>query len=1660
MSSHNQEPNDKTKSSETKHRKRWPSLMTVALFSICLSVFGFAGAAQADYMVGINDITVLESDGTATFTITLSKPVAVGDQPIVINYKTADGSANEPGDYTRIDPTDVSFSTGQDTKQIIVTINEDGSVEGDENFKVDIGLTSCTCGSGESVNFFPDTEGWATIKDNDSPPVANDDVADALNEGGTVTSVDGSQSSLLHDDTDPDLPGDSLTVNTIPVSGPTHASAFTLNADGTFSYTHDGTENLSDSFVYEISDSVGNTDTATVTITMSPVNDNVPVANDDTGTVAEGSTLNEAVSGVLSNDTDADLPGDILTVNSVNGAGGNVGNPTATTNGTVTLNADGSYTYVHDDSENFTDSFTYTVSDGVNTSAAATVDITITAVNDNDPEADDESFTVAEGGTATEADLDVGTTLLDGDTDADLPNDTLTVETTPTSGPSYGALVLNADGTAGTVAEGGTLNEPASGVLGNDTDADLPGDTLTVNAVNGSGANVGAATPTANGTVTLNADGSYTYVHDDSENFTDSFTYTVWDGVNTSAAATVSITINAINDAPVATVDSYTTDEDTALNVAAPGVLGNDTDVEGNPLTAIKVSDPANGSVVLNADGSFDYTPNGDFNGTDSFTYKANDGTLDSNVATVTITVNAINDAPVAGFSASPMSGVAPLTVNFLSDTSTDIDNNIVAWSWDFGDGSPLDSAPNPTHTFNEANTYTVTLTVTDEQGGTDSTTLNVIVLAGISIDNISVAEDGGNAIFTLSISAKAANDVTVEFATANGSAVQPGDYTQTSGGLTWVAGSTSDKTISVPIIDDSDIEAIEAFTVVLSNPSANATITGGTGMGTINDNDRYEISINDIAINEGDGTATFTVTLNSSVPADDWVRVEYSTVDGTAKKGAADLDYTETNGILQFNPLEQAKTVSVPVNDDGRVEMPENFFVKLGNDISEDHATNISDSEGECTINDNDKATVKIDDVIVDESASKAQFIVSIDVVADDLVTFDYATSDGSATAGLDYVAESGSDKIDPGKLTSKIEVDITDDGLIELSETFFLTISNLSSNAVFGDDQGQCTIGVDEQALITINDVTVNEGDGTATLTVSLSAKAEDDVTVDFATADDTAVQPSDYTQTSGTLNILSGTGTGTIDVPIINDLDVEVSERFYVNLSSPSANATFGDSQGLGTILSDDAYDISIVDSADVAEGGSASFAVTITPTVVTGDTVTVNFNTVDGTALAGSDYTAASGTLTFNEGESEQNIAVSTINDTDVEIPENFTAELTGFTTLANANIANNSGACTILVDDAYDISIADSADVTEGDSASFAVNITPAVVTGDTVTVDFTTVDGTALAGSDYTATGGTLTFIAGQSTQNILVNTTDDGDVEIPEVFTVELTGGSTLASGNILDSTGACNITSDDPYAISVGDSADVAEGDSASYAVTITPAVVTGDTVTVNFNTVDGTALAGSDYTAASGTLTFNEGESTQNIAVSTINDTDVELPENFTAELTGFTTLASGNISDNSGACTILVDDPYDISIADSADVAEGGSASFTVTVTPAVLAGDTLSVDYTTVDGTALAASDYTAASASLTFIGGESTKNIPVTTTDDGDVEIPENFTVKLSNAVAVPAGAFSDDEGACNIISDDAYTITIGDAGDVPEGATASFKVNIAPAVVPGDTDR
>ena len=178
----------------------------------------------------------------------------------------------------------------------------------------------------------------------------------------------------------------------------------------------------------------------------------------------------------------------------------------------------------------------------------------------------------------------------------------------------------------------------APGVLGNDTDADSDPLTAVLD------------TDVSHGTLSLAADGSFTYTPTGGYSGPDSFTYHANDGTADSNVVTVSLTITpAANNAPVAVADSYTTAQDTAKAVAAPGVLGNDTDADSDPLTAVLDTDVSHGTLSLAADGSFTYTPTGGYSGPDSFTYHANDGTADSNVVTVSLTITpAANNAPVA----------------------------------------------------------------------------------------------------------------------------------------------------------------------------------------------------------------------------------------------------------------------------------------------------------------------------------------------------------------------------------------------------------------------------------------------------------------------------------------------------------------------------------------------------------------------------------------------------------------------------------------------------------------------------------------------------------------------------------------------------------------------------------------------------------------------------------------------------------------------------------------------------------------------------------------------------------------------------------------------------------------------------------------------------
>jgi len=537
---------------------------------------------------------------------------------------------------------------------------------------------------------------------------------------------------------------------------PAAHGTLTINEGETVTYIPDADWNGTDTFTYTVLVDdpdlpQGNRDTATVTVTVNPVND-APVANDDenVATTNEDTAVSISAAALIANDMDID--GDTLTVTAVGNA----------FNGTADL-ADGIVTFTPAPDFWGTGGFEYLVDDGHGGTDTATATITVVVVNDA-PVAVEDSLTTDE-----DTPVSVSTSFLLAN-DSDVDGDELSV--TDVGNAVNGSVVMNgetvtftpapnfngaasfrytiSDGNGGmatatvsvsvaavndapvAVGDSATTDELTAimiDVLANDTDVDT-GDVLTIESV---------TSPTYGSAAIV--DGKIEYIPNGTPDVVDSFDYTIMDSGGATATATVSVTITAFNTAPVAEDDTAVTDEDTAVTI---DVLANDFDKEGGDLSVLIMSTPSSGGVSVEADNKVTYTPAPDFNGTDSFTYQASDGDKVSNVATVTVTVTPVNDAPVAVDDIVTTDEDTPVEIagSFLTSNDTDVDGDVL---WIAGvdgavngavvlDGGNVTFTPDPD--FNGTGSFNYT--VTDGNGGTDTGTVTVTIRA---VNDAPVAE-------------------------------------------------------------------------------------------------------------------------------------------------------------------------------------------------------------------------------------------------------------------------------------------------------------------------------------------------------------------------------------------------------------------------------------------------------------------------------------------------------------------------------------------------------------------------------------------------------------------------------------------------------------------------------------------------------------------------------------------------------------------------------------------------------------------------------------------------------------------------------------------------------------------------------------------------------
>ena len=648
---------------------------------------------------------------------------------------------------------------------------------------------------------------------------------------------------------------------------------------------------------------------------------------------------------------------------------------------------------------------------------------------------------------------------------------------------------------------------------------------------------------------------------------------------------------------------------------------------------------------------------------------------------------------------------------------------------------------------------------------------------AVLSIDDVSVVEgDGGatNLVFTVTSTAEASRDVDFRINTATlADAVGGTDYVEIVAQTGVISAGALTTTVNVAVIGDTVVETDETVSVLLTSARFNGTADAGrvslgkdSGVGTITDDDTTTISIDDVTMLEGDGGVTsFMFTLNSTAFTDQDIDVTVNTSD--LVEAVAGTDYTGiTNGVATIAGGTNTGILTVDVAADTTVELQETFSVKIS-DAKFDGAlaptkVTITDDTAIGTIVDDDIATISVADVSIAEGntgTTTLQFVISSDADASRELAVSVNTADiGSAIAGTDYTAVS----IQPatiavGQQTATVDVTITGEQLVELDETFAINLSNVlfdgaanPAKAQLGDAQAIGTITNDDVAAISINDVSIVEGDtGTTdfvfTITSSLEASHDIDVTVDTSTVTE-ALAGVDFTGIAGqTATIAAGDQNVTLTVSALTDTRVELDEAFAVTLTdgkfagtTDNARVTFADAVGIGTILNDDKTQISISD-ASVVEGdaGSTNLQFTISSSLETSKALEVTVNTADLLeAVAGNDYTAVSNQqVTIAADSQSTTLLVAVTPDALVEIDETIAVNLTdakfdGGTDTNRVEIGTASGTGTIINDDVASLSIDDvtMTEVDTGGNTTYVFNVTSDAVASKNIVVAVNTAD--------------------------------------------------------------------------------------------------------------------------------------------------------------------------------------------------------------------------------------------------------------------------------------------------------------------------------------------
>ena len=945
------------------------------------------------------------------------------------------------------------------------------------------------------------------------------------------------------------------------------------------------------------------------------------------------------------------------------------------------------------------------------------------------------------------------------------------------------------------------------------------------------------------------------------------------------------------------------------------------------------------------------------------------------------------------------------------------------------------DALDEETETFTVDLSNPVNATLGDDEGTGTITDDDPPPTVTLGVDHATIAEDGGVATFTATLSAVSGLDVTVNLA-FGGTATPTDDYTRSSTQIVIPAGQTTGTATVTAVQDGVDEEASERVVVDIQS------VTNGTESGTqqqmttITDDDPTpSLSADDPTADEDAGTMTFTVSLSAVSGLD--VSVDYTTSDGTATAGK---DYTTTTGTLTIPAGAPNGTVGVPLLDDALDEDTETFTIDLSDLVN----ATVSDGKGTGTITDEDPqptVTLGVDHQMIDEDGGVATFTATLSAVSGLDVTVDLAFS-GTATLTDDYTRSSTQIVIPAGQTTGTATVTAAQDGLDESSETVVVDIQSVTNGTESGSQQQMTTITDDDPPpSLSVDNPSADEDRGTMTFTVSLSAVSGLDVSFDYTTSDGTATAGKDYTTATGTLTIPAGAPNGTVDVPLLDDALDEETETFTLDLSSP-VNATLADSEGTGTIQDDDPKPTVTlgVDHATIAEdGGVAAFTATLS--AVSGLDVTVNL-AFGGTATPTDDYTRSSTQIVIPAGQTTGTATVTAVQDgVDEEASERVVVDIQSVT---NGTESGTQQQMTTITDDDPTPSLSADDPTADEDAGTMTFTVSLSAVSGLDVSFEYATTDGTATAGKDYTTTTDTVTIPAGAPNTEIDVPLLNDELDEDTETFTLDL---SKPDNATVSDGEGTGSIADDDPApVVTLGvDHTTIDEaGGVATFTATLS--AVSGLDVTVDL-AVGGGATPTDDYVLSGTQIVIPAGQTTGTVTVTAVQDALDENDETVVVDIDGATNGTESRTQQQ--MTTITDDDPKpSLSVDDPTEDEDAGTMTFTVSLS--AVSGLDVSFDYTTSDGTATAGKDYTTTTGTLTIPAGAPNGTIGVPLLNDHLDEDAETFTLDLSDLVNATV---SDGEGTGSIADDDpAPVVTLGvDHTTIDEaGGVATFTATLS----------